>query len=189
LSQTAWRLFVLALSLAPAVVGQRLTVSFDPAATKINWILAGNVHTTHGTFQLKEGHVSFNPANGSISGELVIEADSGESGNGARDKRMKKEVLETDKYPEVRLKVAKLEGPVTTTGSSNVQMLGQLMIHGTSHEVSIPLQITLAGAEFTCNGKFAIPFVAWGMKDPSNFLFKVDKTVGIELAANGHIGR
>jgi polyisoprenoid-binding protein YceI len=166
-----------------------MVVEFDRAATKINWVLAGNVHTVHGTFQLKKGELNFDRANGNISGEVVVETESGESGNAARDKRMKKEVLETDKFPEVRLKVTKLEGVVAAENASNVRMLGQFTLHGASHEVSIPLQVTLNGAEFTGKGKFVVPYVDWGMKEPSNFLLKVNKTVEIEVEAAGHLTR
>jgi polyisoprenoid-binding protein YceI len=184
-----WVVLAVALWLAPAAFGQQMVVEFDKAATKINWILAGNVHTVRGTLQLKKGELNFDRVSGSISGEVVVETESGESGNAARDKRMKKEVLETDKFPEVRLKVTKLEGVVAAKNASNVRMLGQFTLHGASHEVSIPLQVTLNGAEFTGKGKFVVPFVDWGMKDPSNFLFKVNKTVEIEVQTAGHLTR
>ncbi len=173
--------------MASVAFGQQL--EFDNTATKIEWILVGNVHTVHGTFQLKQGEVNFDPANGNLSGELVVDTDSGDSGSAARDKRMKKEVLETDKFPEVRLSVKKLEGSITAESPSSVRLSGQLKIHGASHEVSIPLQVTLRGGEFSGKGKFVVPYVEWGMKDPSNFLFKVNKTVEIDVETAGHVKR
>ena len=187
MQQPGWALPVATLCLIVPALGQQLSVNFDPAATKINWSLNGNVHTTHGTFRLKAGHVVVNAANGHISGELVVEAESGESGNGQRDKRMKKEILETDKYPEIRFKVTGLEGAEPLKNESDVRVVGQMSIHGASHEVTIPLQIRLNGNEFSGHGKLVIPYVDWGIKDPSNFLFKVAKTVDIELAAAGQV--
>jgi len=175
--------------LASVAFGQQLAVEFDKTATKIDWILVGNVHTVHGTFRLKQGAVTFDQGNGNLSGELVVETDSGDSGSATRDKRMKKEVLETDRFPEVRLKVTRLEGSITAEIPSTVRLSGQLKIHGASHEVSIPLQVTLRGGEFSGKGKFVVPYVEWGMKDPSNFLFKVNKTVEIDVAAVGHVKR
>jgi polyisoprenoid-binding protein YceI len=183
-----FRCLALALCISPAVSGQ-MAVDFDPAATKIDWILTGNVHTIHGTFQLRRGHVSFDPAGGGISGELVVETGSGDSGNGARDKRMKKEVLETDKFPEVRINVTSVEGSLALDRPSNVRVVGQLTIHGASHQVTIPLQVTVSGAELSGKGKFIVPYVDWGMKDPSNFLFKVNKTVEIDFEAVGRMKR
>lgn len=175
--------------MATAACGQQMAVEFDKAATKIDWILVGTVHTVHGTFQLKQGAVNFDPTSGAISGDLVVETESGDSGSAARDKRMKKDVLETDKFPEVRLKVTKVEGAVGTGNASNVRLLGQLTIHGASHAISIPLQVTLNGSEFSGKGKFVVPYVDWGMKDPSNFLFKVNKTVEVDVEMAGHVSR
>ncbi len=182
---------VLASSLlyAAASLGQQMSVDFDPALTKINWSLVGNVHTTHGTFQLKQGHVEVNPMSGAVFGELVVEANSGNSNDGARDKRMKKEILEADKFPEIRFKVAKIEGVEQLKNEATVRALGQFTIHGVSHELSIPLRLKINGTEVTGTGKFVVPFVDWGMKDPSNFILKVNKTVEVELVAAGHIKR
>jgi polyisoprenoid-binding protein YceI len=182
-----WIFAAAALCLIPAIFSQQISVDFDPTLTKISWSLVGNVHTSHGTFQLKEGHVRVDPASGNASGELVVEAESGDSGNGARDKRMKKEILETDKYPEIQFKITKLEGAVSGDTAANVRVFGQFSIHGASHNISIPLTVTIKGAEFSGSGKFVVPFVDWGMKDPSNFLFKVDKTVEVQLVASGHV--
>ncbi len=175
---------VVALCLTPAAFGQQMSMDFSPSATKINWSLVGNVHTTHGTFQLRQGHVEADPAAGVISGEFVVDPNTGNSNDGARDKRMKKEILETDKYPEIRFKVMKIEG-----AEPNFRVMGQFTIHGASHEISVPMQVRINGNEFSGSGKFVVPFVEWGMKDPSNFLFKVAKTVEVELQAAGHIQR
>ena len=82
---------VLAISLISAtstISAQQMSVEFDPAKTQIHWSLAGNVHTTHGTFRFRQGHVFVNPATGVMGGDLVADATSGDSGNGARDKRI-----------------------------------------------------------------------------------------------------
>jgi polyisoprenoid-binding protein YceI len=177
-----------ALFLGPPAFGQQISVDFDPIATKIKWSLAGNVHTTHGTFPLKEGHVSVDSSTGKASGQLLVEAETGQSGNTSRDKRMKKEILETDKYPEIRFTVTKVAGSVSAT-ASKVRVAGQFIIHGASHEIDVPLTVSIQGAEFNGTGKFVVPYVAWGIKDPSNFLFKVDKTVEVELVVVGHVPR
>lgn len=167
--------------------GQQLSVDLDPALTKISWNLAGNVHTTHGTFQLREGHARVDASQGNASGELIVEAESGQSGNGARDKRMKKEILETGKYPEVRFTLTKVEGAILGDTGANVRVFGQFNIHGASHSINFPLTVKIKGMEFSGNGKFIVPFVDWGMKDPSNFLFKVAKTVEVQIEMVGRV--
>jgi polyisoprenoid-binding protein YceI len=166
---------------------QQLAVDLDSTKTKINWILVGNVHTVHGSFLLKEGHLTLDPRNGAVSGDLVADATSGESGNGARDKRMNKEILESDRFQEIRLTPKTIDGSVSLSGRSTVRVNGTFLIHGTTHEVSIPMNVSLSGDAVTGTGKFSIPYVDWGMKDPSNFLFKVDKSVEVEIVAVGKL--
>ena len=166
---------------------QKLGVDFDPVKTQITWMLAGNVHTVHGTFRLKEGHVAVDPGNGAISGDLVADAGSGESGNSSRDKRMNKEILESERFQEIRLTPRRVDGAVSLTGHSAVQVTGTFLIHGTTHQVTIPMDVSFSGVNVTGTGKFSIPYVDWGMKDPSNFLFKVDKSVEVEIVAVGRL--
>ena len=41
----------------------------------------------------------------------------------------------------------------------------------------------LKGDEVVASSHFAIPYVDWGMKDPSVLFLKVDKQVNIDIAA------
>jgi hypothetical protein len=68
LTQAARIALAVSLLLPPAIFPQQIAVDFDPAATKINWILNGSVHTVHGTFALKQGRIAFDRATGSASG-------------------------------------------------------------------------------------------------------------------------
>jgi polyisoprenoid-binding protein YceI len=169
-----------------ALAGQ-LTVEFDPAKSIIHWTLTGNVHIVHGTFRLREGHVTFDTATSSISGYLAADAASGESGNVIRDKRMQKEILESDRFPEIRLIPTVLEGTLNPTGHSAVRVRGTFQIHGNTHEMTVPIDVVISGGALAGTGKFSIPYVDWGMKDPSRFVFKVDKSVEVEIVAVGRI--
>jgi polyisoprenoid-binding protein YceI len=166
---------------------QQISIQLDPAKSEIHWTLAGNVHTTHGTFRLKQGHVELDPASGAIRGELVADAASGDSGNGSRDKRMNKEILESAQFPEIHFTPEKVEGAVPLDGHTSVRISGAFLIHGGTHKVTVPMDVSISSGTVTGTGKFSIPYVDWGIKDPSNFLFKVDKSVEVEILAIGKI--
>jgi polyisoprenoid-binding protein YceI len=77
------------------------TVTFDPAQTSVDFTLADVLHTVHGAFTLRSGVIHFDPETGKASGSLVVDAGSGDSGGGARDRRMHKNILESGRYPEI----------------------------------------------------------------------------------------
>src|SRR5271165_5339273 len=76
------------LALAPALRAQDLTIDLDPAATKIDFTLSATMHTVHGTFKLKSGRIHFDPSTGKMSGAIVVDATSAETGNSSRDAKM-----------------------------------------------------------------------------------------------------
>ena len=87
-------------SISP-LAAQQTELKLDPAKTRIDWTLGATMHTVEGSFRLKSGDIVFNPKTGEASGELIVDATSGDSGNKKRDADMNKNVLESAKYPEI----------------------------------------------------------------------------------------
>src|ERR1700720_2541581 len=82
---------VVALAIT-AATAQDAVLQIDPARSSVKFTLGDVLHTVHGTFQLKPGALQFNPSNGVISGQIVVDAKSGESGSGMRDRKMHREI-------------------------------------------------------------------------------------------------
>ncbi len=162
-----------------------VTLNLDPAQSKVHWTLGSTLHTVHGTFALKHGAVKVNPASGSASGEFVADATSGESGNEGRDKKMHREILQSGRYAEVIFRPDRIDGKILTQGSSNVQVHGTFLLHGSEHELTVPVQAELNGNRWKGSAKFSVPYVQWGLKSPNSFLLKADPAVEIELELSG----
>jgi polyisoprenoid-binding protein YceI len=175
------------LFLAPLLCAQAATIELDRSKTKITFTLADVLHTVRGTFRLKQGRIQFDTAAETISGEVIVDAASGDSGSAARDGRMHKNVLESQRYPEIRFTPENLSGSVSSRNSSSVSVAGMFEIHGQRHELTIPMQILVDGENVTARGEFVVPYVAWGMKDPRTFLLRVDKNVTIGIVAMGRV--
>lgn len=163
------------------------TILFEPARTTVEFTLGDVLHTVHGTFQLKSGTIVFNPATGQASGSILVDATSGQSGSGARDRRMHKNILESDRYREIAFTPDRIEGKVRPDGASEVQVHGLFRIHGGEHEITLPFQVQIDAGQVTATTRFAVPYVKWGMKNPSTFLLKVDDTVEIGIRASGRL--
>ena len=129
------------LVLAPASRAQESVVQLDPAQTKIEFSLDGNFHTVHGKFALKSSTIHFDPSSGKISGAIVVDATSGDSGNSGRDKKMHREILESDKFPEIVFTPTQFTGTVAAEGDSKVEVSGQFRLHGQDHDVKLPIDV------------------------------------------------
>src|SRR5271157_4709148 len=126
--------FISLLLLSGVSAAQRVQVNLDPAQTKIEWTLGATMHSVHGTFKLKSGTVRFDPKSGDASGEIVVDATSGESGNHDRDADMHKKVLESARYPEITFLPKRVTGSLAEQGKSNLQVQGVFKIHGAEHD-------------------------------------------------------
>jgi polyisoprenoid-binding protein YceI len=176
-----------ALVVAPASRAQESTVQLDPAQTKIEFLLDGNFHTVHGKFALKSSTIRFDPSSGKISGAIVVDATSGDSGNSGRDKKMHREILESAKFPEIVFTPTQFTGTVAAEGDSKVEVSGQFRLHGQDHDVKLPIDVKADGKGMQITTHIEIPYVQWGLKNPSNFLLRVSDKVAIEIEAAGRV--
>jgi polyisoprenoid-binding protein YceI len=172
---------------APQTASSELALEFEPAQSEVHWTLGSSLHTVHGTFALKKGMLRLDPATGKASGEIIADATSGNSGNDGRDKKMHKEVLESGRYKEIVFRPDHVEGKVARQGTSTVQVHGRFVLHGSEHELTVPVQAELAGDHWTGSAKFSIPFIDWGLKNPGNFFLRVNHAVEIDLELKGKL--
>ncbi len=180
------------LLLPPAGVAtsaQEVVLQADPQHTAVNFTLGDVLHTVRGVFQLKKGTLRVDPASGKVSGEIVVDTRSGESGNGMRDRKMHKEVLESDRYPEIAFRPDHVDGTLILQGKSAIRVHGMFNIHGGDHEITVPADVQMFPDHWTATLHFTVPYAKWGMKNPSTLFLKVDDSVGIDMSAAGTITR
>ena len=173
------------ITLTGSVAAQEITCQCDPAHTQVRFTLGDVLHTVHGSFQSKQCEIRLDPASGTLSGQIIVDATSGETGKSARDRKMHKDVLESAHYPEIVFRPDRAQGKLTVPGDSNVQVHGTFGIHGSEHEITVPVAVKLAADHWQASAHFEIPYVAWGLKNPSVLLLRVGNTVDIDLHAEG----
>ena len=177
-------LFVL-LGVSAAASAQPSTLQLDPARTTVNITLGDVLHTVHGTFRLKRGTLQLDPGAGKLTGEIVVDAKSGDTGSKMRDGKMHREVLESEQYPEIKFRPDRVAGTVTPRGKSVVKVHGIFTIHGVDREIEVPVAAELAEDHWAATLHFTIPYVKWGMKNPSALFLRVDDSVQIDIVAAG----
>ena len=166
---------------------QEMTLELDPANTRIEFTLAATLHTVHGTFGLKRGTIYFNPSTGSTGGLVIVDATSGDSGNKGRDHKMHQEILESQRYPEITFTTTKMSGRVELQGESEVQVDGVFRLHGSEHPMTIPLLVQMKGNSLSARTHVSIPYITWGLKNPSTFVLHVSDKVNVDITTKGRI--
>jgi hypothetical protein len=164
-----------------------LKLNVDPAKSSVHYTVDSTVHTVHGTFQVKRGAISLEPSTGKVSGEIVVDATSGQSGNDSRDRKMHSEVIESARFSEIIFRPDKVDGSVSVTGNSSVKLHGTFVLHGAEHDFEAPTQAQMSGNQWKASTAFRIPYVEWKLKNPSNFLLKVKPYVDIEVELAGTV--
>lgn len=181
-------LILIWLSLAPCgVLAQQQRMTIDPAKSEVHFKLDDPLHSVEGTFRVQQGSVTFDPQAGRISGLITVDAGSGDSGNGSRDKKMRNGELKAPTFSTVTFAPTRYSGTLTTTGDSTITVDGTFTLLGTPHDISVPMQVHLDGSQCKATGSFVVPYVKWGMKDPSNFMLHVGKDVSVNLVLAGSV--
>jgi hypothetical protein len=73
---------------------------------------------------------------------------------------------------------ARGEFPVAVRGVS---------LHGSKHDLTISAMVRREGNTVTIHCTFAVPFVQWGLEDPSILMFKVAKQVMMNVTADARL--
>ncbi len=185
-----------AFVLAPTLCAQEVVVHFDPATTQVDFTLGATLHTVHGMFKLKSGQIHFDPATGKVGGVIILDATSGNTDNSPRDKKMHTEILESAKFPEITFSPAQVTGPVADMLAgkpAQLQVAGVFRLHGQDHTMTIPVAVAPSGGgqggQLQASTKFNVPFVKWGLKNPSTFILRVSDTVNLEIHSTVQLSR
>jgi polyisoprenoid-binding protein YceI len=177
----------LPLLCTPVALAQHQAFNINPDSSTVTFTLASTHEITNGTFHIAKGLVNFDPASPNLSGLIDVSAASGNTGNASRDKKMLNDVLQTSQFADVTFVPQTYTGTLALTGDSTLQVTGIFTLHGTPHTLTVPMQLHIDGNKLTAKTTFKVPYVEWGLKDPSWFVFKVAKEVDVNLTLVGFL--
>jgi polyisoprenoid-binding protein YceI len=180
---------VLALTviLAPAAFAQHQTFAVNPDASEIKMTLNTTHEVVNGTFHVQSGSIEFDRSSPKMSGSVAVLAASGKTGNGSRDKKMYKDILKVDQYASVSFAPKTYTGTIAPSGDSTIQVSGVFTLLGNPHDLTIPMQIHMDGSKATAKAQFTVPYIQWGLKNPSFLFWKAENDVAIDLNLVGQV--
>ena len=95
-------------------------IELEPANSEIDFDLDGFPHQVHGKFKIVSGKVEVDPSSGELSGLVVVDTASGDSGNGLRDAEMRDSILEAQRYPQITFTPSHCQQAVAMPGTGFV---------------------------------------------------------------------
>jgi polyisoprenoid-binding protein YceI len=91
-------------------------------------------------------------------------------------------ILESDRYPDIVFTPDHVEGTL-----SKASIRGLFRIHGKDHAMTILVEAIPAGNGLDVTAHFVVPYIEWGMKNPSTFFLRVGDKVNIDVQARGRV--
>ena len=178
---------VVAAMFAQPALAQHQTLTVSPDVSQVKMTLKTNHEIVNGTFHVQSGSIQFDRSTPKLSGSVVIAANSGKTGNDSRDKKMDKDILEVDQYTTVSFAPKTYTGTIAPSGDSTIQVSGVFTMLGTPHDLTIPMLVHLEGSKAVAKANFVIPYVQWGLKNPSFLVWKAENDVAIDLNLAGDL--
>jgi len=178
---------LLPLLCTPFALAQHQAFNINPDSSTVAFTLNSTHETTKGTFHVEKGTVDFDRATPALSGLIVVSASSGNTGNASRDKKMLNDILQAPQFADVTFVPQSYSGTLAPAGDSTLQVTGIFTLHGAPHTITVPMQMHIDGNKLTAKTTFEVPYIEWGLKDPSWFVLKVAKAVEVNLTLVGFL--
>jgi polyisoprenoid-binding protein YceI len=186
---SAFAAIALAFLTARGALAQHQTFVVNPDASEVRMTLNTTHEVVNGTFHIQSGSIEFDRANAKMSGSVVVLSGSGNTGNSSRDKKMNNDILKVAQYTVVSFEPKTYAGTLAPVGDSDLKVTGTFTLLGTPHQITIPMLVHLDGANASAKAHFLVPYVQWGLKNPSFLFWKAENDVAIDLKVNGRIAK
>lgn len=178
-------LSILLLLFSHPLLATERVLHLAPEDTEITFTLGATGHDVEGTLYLSHGDLTFDSATGSAGGEIAIDASKSESGNERRDKTMRLKVLESSDHPLIVFVPEELHGEMAASGKSDLELRGTLTLIGQDHPFTLPITVDIQGDQVQASSTFTVPYIAWGLHNPSLLFLRVAKEVEVEIHIEG----
>jgi polyisoprenoid-binding protein YceI len=129
----------------------------------------------------------------SVSGSLAVDLASLETGISLRDRHLKEEYLQVDRYPQARLTLSRLDVHLVpegaTFGAVTVPFEGKLLLHGVEKPVSGQAKVSRSDSHITVNAQFSINLKDFGVGVPKYMGITVAEKVDVKAAFSAAVER
>ena len=187
INRTGIVLYTVAVISSTAAWADERVLTLQPAKTSVTFTVKATGHDIEGALPFTSGHIRFDPETGDASGELTLDVRRSQTHNSLRDWEMHTSVLETERYPLAVFRPRRVQGTLASSGASDLVLAGILILHGTEHALNMPIRATVVGDSVTAEATFEVPYVAWGLRNPSLLFLRVAPVVEVTVRTEANL--
>jgi polyisoprenoid-binding protein YceI len=188
LKPTLLTLAVLAVAL-PAL-SEQMTFVLDSERSEVRILLGATLHTVPGSAPIGPATLTWDTESGEASGQVVIQSAELDTRIDARNAKMHEIVLKTLEHPEIIFEATGFELRQPGDDEMRFVLRGALTLVGTTQQIEFETHARRRGDDsWKARADLNVPYVEWGLEDPSMPLFGVDKHVAVEVKAIGTLTR
>jgi polyisoprenoid-binding protein YceI len=167
---------------APLVASaEERVLILEPEKTSVTFTVKATGHDVDGVLALDSGQIRFDPDTGAVSGQVTLDLRRAQTGNRLRDREMHRSVFETERFPLVVFRPSRMQGALQASAASEIILVGIVLMHGREHAFSLPVKVRQDGERVTAEAVFDIPYVAWGLRNPSLLFFRVAPAAAVTV--------
>ena len=139
----------------------------------------GRVDADPDDLALSSVELSFEASGLKVSGQGEPEGDAPK----VQEVMAGPKVLDVSRFPAIRFRSRQVSGRRAADGVYELQVAGEVSLHGVSREVTLPVRVELSGATLTASGRTALAQRAFGIEPVSagGGTVKVKNEVGVEF--------
>ncbi|MHB8381890.1 MAG: YceI family protein [Candidatus Binataceae bacterium] len=150
----------------------------DPAQSEVLAVVAQPLTRLRGTaigsFQVRSGEVSGDPANPGAGAKISLVVDSGSysSGNSRRDRVVTQTVLDSSEYPDIAFVSTGVQDvAMDTPGEGSALITGNLTLRGQTQSLNALVSVTLIGNDrLEARGEVSFRYPRFGLPIPTGLL-------------------
>ncbi|MGB6552458.1 MAG: YceI family protein [Candidatus Binataceae bacterium] len=150
----------------------------DPAQCEVVAVVAQPMSKFRGdaigSFHVRSGEVSGNPANPKVGAnlKLVIDSSSYSSGNSRRDSVVTGTVLDSANYPDITfVSTGVKDVAIDTPGEGSALIIGNLTMRGQTQSIDALVSVTLIGRDrLEARGEVTFRYPRFGMPIPTGMM-------------------
>jgi len=180
--------FLVVLALSSAARAEQYTVAGKPHGA-VKFKIEGPIDDVNGETKQLSGNLELEPANvGASRGVVAVDLSLIRTGIDERDRDMRVEFLQTNRFPFAIMQIDKLErasaAALEPDKVVDAEAVGSFEVHGIRRQLRFNVSLKMTGdRKVWARGAFEVPFADYGIPRPQRLFLKLGDTADVTFEA------